>query len=53
MRHASALGVSAQQGWISFETAAHCRELEHHFSANDLQASVRVLFLKTLETHIL
>ena len=33
-----ALRMSAQQYWISFEAAAHCGELELHFSTNGLRA---------------
>ena len=32
-RCTSALWVSTQRCWISFETAAHCREPEHEFTA--------------------
>ena len=31
MGNTSAHGVSLSQFWIGFETAAHCRELEHNF----------------------
>ena len=51
--YTSALWVRVQQYWISFKTAAHCRELELHFSTNDLQTSVHVFVLvATLETYI-
>ena len=46
----SALQVILQQGWITFETAAHCGKLE--LQSNHLEKSVRGLFVETLETYI-
>ena len=50
MRQISVLQVSGPQYWISFESAAHCGGLALIFSVNNLQKSVRGLFVENLET---
>lgn len=49
--YTSALPVYVQWGWISFETAVHCRELELYFFQQVTYKQGYVLFMETSKTY--